>query len=105
MSVLMEAAKGRACLILVSAPRSFDAATIFIALVILAVEVTAFNRMESAWRDGCEREGRAGRGENGGEVARGAAAAAGGRQEGARAPCAQGRGERMQRGPRRLPCC
>ena len=48
----MEEAKGRAAFIFVSAPRSFDAATIFIALVILAVEVTDRRRSERDFSDG-----------------------------------------------------
>ena len=54
ISSLIENAKGRAARIFVSAPRSLDAATIFMALVIFAVDVTALSRSESDFREGME---------------------------------------------------
>jgi hypothetical protein len=52
ISPLMELANGRACSIILSAPFSLDAATIFMALVILAVDRTDFIRMPIALMDG-----------------------------------------------------
>ena len=52
ISPLIELANGRACSIIFSAPFSLDAATIFMALVILAVDRTDFIRMPIALIDG-----------------------------------------------------
>lgn len=49
---LMDAANGLALSIILSAPFSFDAATIFMAFVILAVDWTAFIRRPMALMDG-----------------------------------------------------
>merc|ERR1712113_82717 len=50
-------AKGRAAFIVFSAERSFEAATIFIALVIFAVEVTPFSRFARSFTDGIAAAG------------------------------------------------
>jgi len=61
--LLIDAANGRAVSIFLSAPFSFDAATIFMALVIFAVPETDFSRMPMALMDGMAAEGTcAGRG-------------------------------------------
>ena len=52
ISPLIELANGRACSIIFSAPFSLDAATIFMALVILAVDKTDFIRRPIALMDG-----------------------------------------------------
>lgn len=49
---LMDAANGRAVSIRLSAPFSFDAATIFIAFVIFAVPETDFSRIPMALMEG-----------------------------------------------------
>ena len=55
ISPLMELANGRACSIILSAPFSLDAATIFMALVIFAVDRTDFIRIPIALMDGMVR--------------------------------------------------
>ena len=52
ISPLIELANGRACSIIFSAPFNLDAATIFMALVILAVDKTDFIRRPIALMDG-----------------------------------------------------